>query len=75
MTQKADSNCESTLGADILWGASAVAEELKIDTRAAEHLIKDGSIPAGKVGGKIVASRRRLREFFEHVASGGQTAT
>ena len=66
MTKKADSSCESTLGDDLIWGVDGIARELKIAPRAAAHLVVEGFIPSGKIGGKVVASRRRLRTFFEN---------
>ena len=60
------------IGSDLLWGAAAVADELRLDRRTVEILVGNGLIPGGLVGGKIVSSRRRLREFFDAAVSGGR---
>ena len=52
------------LRADLIWGIKAIAEELGKTQRQAFHLIDTGAIPSAKIGGRIVASRTRLREHF-----------
>ena len=44
-------------GADLLYGAHAIAAFLGVKTRAAYHLIETGRIPHFKIG-KVVCSRR-----------------
>jgi hypothetical protein len=49
---------------DLLWGGKAVAAELGIKTRKAFYLLDTGAIPARKINGLWVASRRQLRAHF-----------
>jgi hypothetical protein len=49
---------------DLIWGIRGIAEEIGKSERQAFHLVDTGAIPAAKVGGRIVASRARLREHF-----------
>jgi hypothetical protein len=57
---------KSDTGIDLLWGARAIGNELGITTRRAFHLLEEGEIPAGKVGGRWVAVRDQLHDFFRH---------
>jgi hypothetical protein len=52
-------------------GQSQVAAELGVSPRAALHLLERGLIPAGRLGGRYVVSKRLLREHFEALAAGG----
>jgi hypothetical protein len=45
-----------------LWGAAAIGKPLGLDERQARHLLEKGVLPAQKIGGKWVSTRRRLRE-------------
>jgi len=56
-----------TLGDDLLWGTDAIAAELKLTRRQAQHQLECRSIPAGKQLGRWVASRRALRAHFERL--------
>ena len=49
---------------DLVWGIKAIADEIGKTPRQAFHLVDTGAIPAAKIGGRIVASRTRLREHF-----------
>lgn len=49
---------------DLIWGVDGIAEEIGKTQRQVFHMISTGAIPAAKVGGRIVASRARLREHF-----------
>ena len=49
---------------DILWGADAIAAEIRRDRNATFHLLSAGALPAKKVGGRWVASKERLRAFL-----------
>lgn len=50
---------------DLVWGAEAIGDLLGITTRRAFHLLGQNAIPARKIGGRWVAARARLREFFQ----------
>ena len=49
---------------DLIWGAERIAQEINLTTRQTFHQLETGAIPAKKVGGKWVAERGKLREFF-----------
>ena len=49
---------------DLIWGAERIAQEVNLNVRQTFYALEKGSIPAKKVGGKWVAERGRLREFF-----------
>lgn len=49
---------------DLLWGAEAIAAEIKRSRAATFHLLDAGALPAKKVGGRWCASRRRLLAFL-----------
>jgi hypothetical protein len=49
---------------DLIWGIRGIAAEIGKSERQAFHLVDTGAIPASKIGGRIVASRARLREHF-----------
>ena len=55
---------EPPLADDLLWGGRAIAAELGIKTRKAFYLLDTGAIPARKINGLWVASRRQLRAHF-----------
>ncbi len=48
----------------LIWGAKAIGAEIGVDDRRAFYLLERGEIPAKKVGGKWVAERSKLRNFF-----------
>lgn len=50
---------------DAVWGASAIGRVINRSAKQTFHLLESGSLPARKVGGSWVASRRRLRELIE----------
>jgi hypothetical protein len=55
---------------DLIWGIKGIAEEIGKSERQAFHLVDTGAIPAAKVGGRIVASRSRLRSHFRALLDG-----
>jgi len=59
-----------SLGSDLIWGVSALARELGKTERQAFHLVETKQIPVGKIGGRIVASRAKLRAHFEAIVGG-----
>jgi hypothetical protein len=56
---------------DALIGFTAIAAELGMSKRQAMYLLEKRLIPAGRLGGRYVVSKRRLREHFEALAAGG----
>lgn len=53
---------------DLIWGAEAIGKAVGLSERQAKHILSQGEIPGRKVGGRWVASRRKLREHFEEEA-------
>ena len=47
---------------DIVWGAQAIAAVIRANERRTFRLLENGMLPAKKVGGRWVASRRKLLE-------------
>jgi hypothetical protein len=59
---------------DLLEGAAEIAEflgklGLKVTPRRAFHLCERGQIPAGKLGGGWIASRRAIRAHFQRLTA------
>jgi hypothetical protein len=52
-----DSDIESP---DIVWGAAAIAAIIGRSGRQTFHLLEIGALPGRKLGGRWVASRRKL---------------
>lgn len=48
----------------LIWGASKIAELLGVTTRRCFYMLESGQLPARKIGGRWVAERERLMEFF-----------
>jgi hypothetical protein len=55
---------------DIIWGVKSIADEIRRPERATYHLLETGQLPANKIGGRWVASRRKLMARLV----GGETA-
>jgi len=51
---------DETPPADVLWGAEAIAKAIGQTQRATYHLLASKILPAKRVGGRWVASRRKL---------------
>jgi hypothetical protein len=45
---------------DLVWGCAAIAAVIRRSERSVFHLLENGLLPAKKVGGRWVASRRKL---------------
>jgi hypothetical protein len=52
----------------LIWGAEAIGAEIGCDRRRAFYLLESGELPAKKVGGRWVAERETLRNFFLETA-------
>jgi hypothetical protein len=48
----------------LIWGADRIAIALGVSERRAFRLLEKGEIPAKKVGGRWVADREALKQFF-----------
>ena len=57
-------NSEKRIGDDLIWGARGIADELRVSQSRAFYLLETGAIPAQKINGLWVASRRRLAVHF-----------
>lgn len=49
---------------DLVWGGQNIAKAINRKPRATFHMLERNELPARKVGGRWVASRRRLREHL-----------
>jgi len=47
---------------DLVWGATAIAKVIGRSERSVFHLLENKLLPAKRVGGRWVASRRKLIE-------------
>ena len=47
-----------------IWGAREIAKVINRPERAVFHLLEKGHLPAGKVGGTWVTSRRKLLQHI-----------
>jgi hypothetical protein len=63
-TDATDREDNAQLAGDLLWGAAAMAAELGIPTRKVFYLLETRAIPAKKLNGLWVGSRRVLREHL-----------
>jgi hypothetical protein len=77
MHPKADEIATSTDSNDVLLGAAAVQNFINTKLSVTPltrgqvyHWIEAGYLPAGRVGGKIIGSKRIIREHFERLAGG-----
>ena len=59
-----------TLASDVLRGVNATAVFLGEKPRYINYLIKNRRIPIGRDGGQWIASKRILRQHYEHLTSG-----
>lgn len=49
---------------DLVWGAKAIAAEIRVPVRKAFYLLSKKLIPGRKVGRDWVADRQALRDYF-----------
>ena len=61
---------DTRLSSDLIWGAAAIADEIGLTLRQAQHQLDRGILPAGKQGRTWVASKQRLRQHFDDVTAG-----
>jgi hypothetical protein len=55
----------TSLSADIILGADAIAAEMGISARSVYHLAKIKRIPVFSLGAKLAARKSTLRKFIE----------
>ena len=55
---------------DLLRGSREIARFIGEPERRALYLLEVGALPAGRLGRRWVASRRRLAEFYDSVVIG-----
>ena len=53
---------DETTPPDLIWGADAIAKAIGQTQRATYHLLASELLPAKRIGGRWVASRRKLIE-------------
>jgi hypothetical protein len=67
---------KSVVDNDLLLGGSAITEfvnELttqKVSRSQVYHWIESGLLPSGRLGTKLIGSRKRIREHFDRLAGG-----
>ena len=50
--------------ADLAWGVEQIASTIGREERSTYYMLAKGELPARKVGGRWVASKRRLLAFL-----------
>jgi hypothetical protein len=60
----------SAIAGDRLDGVAAIAEFIGEPRRRTNYLLERGIIPAGKLGNRWVAFKRRLTEHYQTLTSG-----
>jgi len=51
---------DEATASDLIWGAAAIAKAIGQSERATYHLLSCELLPAKRIGGRWVASRRKL---------------
>ncbi|MGO8241266.1 hypothetical protein ELH77_19075 [Rhizobium ruizarguesonis] len=49
---------------DLLWGVTAIAQELGLTERQTYHMLMKAELPAKKVSGRWMASKSKLRAYL-----------
>jgi hypothetical protein len=62
-------NDPNSLKDDILWGAKAIAEEIKRTERQTSYLLETGRLPGKKIGGRWTSTRTALRRRFDPLSA------
>jgi len=55
--------------ADLVWGAAEIARVINRDRSATYYMLSKGELPARKIAGRFVASKRRLLAFLSGEAA------
>ncbi len=61
---------DSMLADDLLEGAAEFSNFLGFSLRRTNYLLENGDIPAGKLRGRWIGSKSRLRRYFEELLAG-----
>jgi hypothetical protein len=62
------------LAADLLNGGPEIAAFLGCNTREVYHLHKTGRLPIGRLGRKLIASKRQLARYTYKITRGSTAA-
>lgn len=62
-------NAEHKANIDLVWGCTEIAKVIGRSARSTFHMLEKGELPARKVGGRWVAERNRLLNFFVETAA------
>lgn len=62
-------NSENVEQLDLVWEVAAISKLIGRTERQTFHLLNSGALPAKKVGGRWVANRNRLLNFFVEPAA------
>jgi hypothetical protein len=77
MTRKDDSGLSAEPDNDVLLGDSAITAFVNslttspVSRSQIYHWIESGNLPAGRLGAKVVASKKRITKHFEGLTGGG----
>jgi hypothetical protein len=69
MDEQAAARRADKVGDDLLSGGREIAEFLGTNTREIYHLHKTGRLPIGRLGRKLIASRRQLSRAAKALTS------
>jgi hypothetical protein len=58
------------LGCDLIWGVAGIGRAIGRNQRQTFHMLENGRLPAKKIGGRWVASRAGLQQFFATLIAG-----
>ncbi|HTV44842.1 MAG TPA: hypothetical protein VMF05_05965 [Stellaceae bacterium] len=61
MTTPIDDTKSGTIGSDLLWGAEAIGREIKLPIKKVFYHLEKGNLPAKKIGGLWVMSRKAFQ--------------
>ena len=67
---KAAETSDSMLADDLLEGAAEIAEHTGFGLRRTFYLLEKGDLPAGKLRGRYISSKSRLRRYFDELLAG-----
>ncbi len=69
MDLKSDGNPQP-LAIDLLWGVEDIAEAIGRTPRQTFHMLRNGRLPARRIGALWCASRAGLRRHFDSILTG-----